>query len=382
MHAGMVVLLAASAVRYFTRHGWGDNAPTIVALSISVLVAYVAGVAAKLTGPRALVWIATVILGWSALALVASSFAWCAFPLFFVCLRDLSGRAGAVALGAITTVSVVAQLRVASPPDASLVVGPITVAVLTAVTYRALLNETKARQTLIDDLLITRQELAEQQRAAGASAERQRLAGEIHDTIAQGLASSLMLLQAAKEEGMVGDTLARRYLDPVLSLSRDNLAEARRFVRALAPAILDGRTLPEALERQCTSTASASGTRVEFELVGQEVPMDAEQETAVLRFVQGALANVAMHAGATRTVVTLSYLPDGVAIDVCDNGIGFVPGGEPRPTVGTGFGLRSIRHRMEALSGLFSIESSLGEGTTLAGWIPYRNTAESRTGAA
>ena len=382
MHLGMVVLLAASAVRYFTRHGWGDSAPAVVAWSVFVLVVYIGGVLLRFRGTLAVVWIATVIAGWSALALTAPSFAWCAFPLFFVGLRDLSGRVGFVALGAITAVSVIAQLRAASPPDASLVVGPVTVALLTAATYRVLLNETKARQQLIDDLMTTRNELAEQQRSAGAAAERQRLAGEIHDTIAQGLASSLMLLQAASEEGLVDEVLARRYFDPVLALSRDNLAEARRFVRALAPAILDGRTLPEALDRQCASTAAATGTPVSFELVGQEVPMETEQETAVLRVVQGALANVAMHSCATRTVVTLSYLPDGVAIDVCDNGIGFDPEGEPRATMGTGFGLRSIRHRIEALSGSFSIESSPGEGTTLAGWIPYPISTEARTGAA
>jgi signal transduction histidine kinase len=377
MHFAMVLLLAASAIRYFTRHGWGDNAPSVVTLSGFVLLSYLVGVYRSFHGMQAILWLGTVVVGWSALALIAPSFIWCAFPLFFVCLRTLKSRVGLVALAAITTVAIASQVRFADPLDASLIIGPVTVALLTAATYRALLHETQTRERLITDLISTRSALAEQEREVGASAERQRLAGEIHDTIAQGLASSLLLLQAAKEEGLVDEPLARRYLDPAIALNRDNLAEARRFVRALAPAILDGRSLPEAIAHHCESTRIATGAPVKFNLVGQEVPMEAEQETALLRFVQGALANVAMHAHAKQTVVTLSYLPDGAVIDVYDDGVGFDPTKKPAPTEGTGFGLRSLRQRMEALHGTFSVESAPGDGTALAGWIPYRSNAGS-----
>jgi signal transduction histidine kinase len=379
MHVGMVLLLAASATRYFTRHGWGDNAPIIVLLSGFILVSYLVGVYRSFRGTQAIVWLATVVVSWSVLTLIAPSFVWCSFPLFFVCLRNLESRIGLFALSAITTVAIASQLRLADPPDASLIIGPVTVALLTAATYRALLDETRTRERLIADLISTRTALAEQEREVGASVERQRLAGEIHDTIAQGLASSLLLLQAAKEQGMVGEALAHRYLDPAIALNRDNLAEARRFVRALAPAILDGRSLPEAIDRHCESTQTAAGVPITFSLIGQEIPMEAEQETALLRFVQGALANVAMHAHAKQTVVTLSYLSDGATIDVYDDGVGFDPARKPAVTEGTGFGLRSIRQRMEAISGTFSVESAPGDGTALAGWIPYRNAARSAT---
>ncbi|MBB5954094.1 signal transduction histidine kinase [Saccharothrix tamanrassetensis] len=313
MHAGFYVLLAASAARYVAYHGVD---PTVLGVAAVLGAAYPLGV--RWTGALPLV-----LVTWLALVWLAPSFGWCAIPLFFQCLRQLRPR-HSVPIAAVLTLAVVfGQVRLADTVEPSLVLGPIGVAVITAAVF------------------FDRRRLIHQ---AGVLQERQRLAREIHDTLAQGLSSINLLLE-------LGDT--RRAAE----VAKENLAEARRFVRDLSP--LQGRSLEDALRGLCD--------RVEVH--GEPYPLTVQTEVALLRVAQGALANVREHAEAHAVVVTLSYLGDAVTLDVCDDGRGFDPSAVT-PGQGRGFGLASIRGRVAELGGTLSVESAPGEGTALAVTVP------------
>ncbi|MFE3198190.1 sensor histidine kinase [Embleya sp. NPDC059237] len=217
-------------------------------------------------------------------------------------------------------------------------------------------------------------QLLNQAREAGVLAERQRLAGEIHDTIAQGLAGIVTQLGAAHEQarrhgGVPADW--QRHLDQARDLARDGLNEARRSVEALRPALLAERVhLPEAIAElvarwsESTGTPAAAGT----DGVVRALPVDCE--VALFRAAQEALANVAKHAHATRVGVALTYLDDVVLLDVRDDGIGPTRTDDTRLDRDGGYGLHAMRHRVARVGGTVTIEGAPGEGTTVNVSVP------------
>lgn len=284
-----------------------------------------------------------------------------------------------------------------------------------------LVRESQARMALES----TQRKLEEKSRQAGVLEERQRLAREIHDTLAQNFTSIVMHLEAAeaaitgeltpvaataaagRAESLVsprsGEALVspqsgvepppgrsltsesgslnqvRAYLDQARATAREGLSEARRMVWALRPEVLEGASLPQALERVAQRWAEESGVRTEFTLTGEPQPLHPALEVALLRVTQEALANVRKHAQARRVNLTLSYLDDLVLLDIQDDGVGLQTG---VPSMTGGFGLRSIRERVEALGGYCAIESERGVGTTVAVSLPVAPAWQSpgRTG--
>ena len=221
-------------------------------------------------------------------------------------------------------------------------------------------------------------QLLVQAREAGAGDERQRMAREIHDTIAQGLTGIVTQLEAAQQTG--NDAERERRIDNAKRLARDSLAEARRSVQALRPQALEDSRLPEALADEMARWSATSGVAGEMETTGQARLLHPEIEVTLLRVAQEALANVAKHAGASRAGVTLSYMEDVVSLDVRDDGAGFAvaPAGESgatghlvggTPTAG-GFGLISMRQRVTRLAGQLEIESEPGAGTAVSASLP------------
>lgn len=316
-------------------------------------VVYATGLALGGRRTASAVWLMAVVLIWTVLVLISVSFVWLAFPLFFLCLHLLPPRAGVAAVLALTAIAVgVPAVREGSLQPAQ-VIGPgigALVAILTVTGYAALYRESERRRALIDELTRTRAELAETQHEAGVLAERQRLAREIHDTLAQGLSSIVLLLRAAPQDpaGYVGEAMRA---------AEDNLAEARRFVHALAPPGLDG-SLEEALRRLC------SGQGAIFHLDGEPYTLPRRAEIALFRIAQGGLANVTRHARASRAALTLTYMEDEVAMDIVDDGRGF----DPPTRAGNGIGF--IRARAAELGGTVTVESAPGLGTALAVTLP------------
>ena len=168
-----------------------------------------------------------------------------------------------------------------------------------------------------------------QAREAGAGDERQRMAREIHDTLAQGLTGIITQLEAAQQTGK--DAERERRIGNAKRLARDSLAEARRSVQALRPQALENSRLPEALADEVARWSATSGVPGEVETTGDARALHPEVEVTLLRVAQEALANVAKHAGASRAGVTLSYMEDVVSLDVRDDGAGFARA-RPGPT--------------------------------------------------
>lgn len=391
MHASFFLLLCASLTRFLMRHPGEARTPWIIALSIGLAVLYLLGpVLGSRPTPRRLTWLGVLVAVWVVLVVLAPSFAWCAVPLFYTGLRILPLRA-ALPLVALLTVFVVgAQLRLATGWfDPNLVLAPPAVAAVATAVFvhmqrqAALQQELAGRQReLIDDLLRTRRELAATERREGTLAERQRLSMEIHDTLAQGLSSQQMLLQAADRTWDTAPDAARRHVRTATGIAERNLAEARRFVHDLAPADLaEGGGLEAALHALAArETAQAQGTpTVRCHVEGTpHAPLPDRVQSALLRIAQGALANVREHAGATAAGLTLTHLGDRVVLDIGDNGRGFtVPADGPRPAGGVrGHGLPAMRARVRQLGGTLTIESSPGEGTVLSAEVPLTTPPE------
>jgi signal transduction histidine kinase len=216
--------------------------------------------------------------------------------------------------------------------------------------------------------------LATAERKAGVLEERQRLAREIHDTLAQGFAGIVVHLETAEQIDPLRGSPVKPHLDLARSVAREGLEEARRMLQALRPEILAQRGLPEALDRVCDDWSRRSGLRANLEVTGSAAPMHPDIELTILRAVQEGLTNIGKHAEARTATVTLSYMEDMIVLDVQDDGRGFVPSAGPGGGSGTGFGLAGMRERTEALQGSFSVESVPGEGTTISISLPVLGT--------
>ncbi|WGX98315.1 sensor histidine kinase [Nocardioides sp. L-11A] len=223
---------------------------------------------------------------------------------------------------------------------------------------RALAENTELQETVVA-----------QARAAGVQDERQRLAREIHDTIAQALAGVVAQLQAAREDE--DPAAGRRRVDRAAALARDALVEARRSMLDLVPAPLAERPLADAVallvEDWAAHRPADAPVVADAVVTGEVRPLHAELEATVLRIAQEALSNVAQHAGARRVAVTLSYFDDEIVLDVRDDGAGFDPG---TPSGPTSFGLRGMRQRAERLAGFLDVEAEPGGGTAVSVRLP------------
>ncbi|MGZ4524369.1 MAG: sensor histidine kinase [Mycobacteriaceae bacterium] len=377
LHLMLVALLALAVVRARV----ADAPPTRAVLVTAVVLAavYAAGVAlpvVRRSQGAAAVWLATVGLVWLVLLLYSREAVYLAFPLFFLQLHLLPPRWGIAAVAVSTVAAIIGFSWHQGGVAVGTVIGPTlgaAVAIAVVFGYQALYRESEQRRRLIDELTATRNDLAAAEHAAGVLSERERLAREIHDTLAQGLSSIQLLLRAA--ERMLPDRpdAALGHVQHARLTAVDNLEEARRFVRALTPPELETGSLPAALERLCAKTVESTGLAVECRVSGTPTELPTAHEVALLRIAQSALANAAQHADATRVGVTLSYMDTEVALDVVDDGAGFdpesvLPAGEAPDN--RGFGLAAMCARARALQGTLAVESSVGGGTAVAVTLP------------
>jgi signal transduction histidine kinase len=223
-----------------------------------------------------------------------------------------------------------------------------------------IIAQSTRRAALVSQLAAARAELAEMSRQAGVLAERERLAQEIHDTLAQGFASVLLLLDAAESALDRDQAAVRRYLDRARQTARENLAEARSVVAALAPPSLRHASLAEAVRQLADRAGPGVGVAPVVTVAGPPRRLPAPQEVVLLRAAQEALANVHKHASATRAELTLEYRDAVVALQLTDDGRGFDPAA---PT--GGFGLAGMRERVAQVGGTLAVRAAPGAGTTV-----------------
>ncbi|MGW5127317.1 sensor histidine kinase [Streptomyces sp. NPDC004069] len=372
LFAGLLVLAAVRA------HG-----PATVSAVLGTGAVFAWGVLSPATHRSrgaAAVWLAALCAAWLVLLALSPEALWAAFPLYFLQLHLLPVRWSLPAVGATAGAAIAGFLGHGERLTAGAFIGPLLgagVAVATVLGYEALYRESERRRALIEELVATRAELAAAERTAGTLAERERLAREIHDTLAQGLSSIQLLLRAAQRALPDGSPDAAAHIEQARATAQDNLAEARRFVHALTPPDLERGSLPGALERLCSSAAAPPEVR--FTVSGTPAELPTPYEVALLRIAQSALGNTLRHARARRAEITLSFMDTAVALDVVDDGSGFDPGAEHTAArngraVDGGFGLPAMRSRAEALGGTFAVESAPGQGAAVAVTLPYPNS--------
>lgn len=226
--------------------------------------------------------------------------------------------------------------------------------VLVGIFIHRLTDESDRRAQLIAELEASQAEVAQLSHRAGVAAERERLAGEIHDTLAQGFTSIVTLLQAAQAQFDGDPPAARRHLDLAVRAARENLREARGLVAASAPSDLESRSLADAIGRQADRWTEETAVPAACEVIGTPRRLPPEEEIVLLRAAQELLANVARHAEAREVGVRLDYsAEDAVGLSVADDGRGF----DPDAVGEASFGLRLMRGRVERIGGAVRVES-------------------------
>jgi signal transduction histidine kinase len=362
-------------VAYATATAISDASPSAAGIAARLaLVGTLAGwyawwlIARPAIAHAEVIYLVGAVALWVPLIVLHPAFLWLGFGVLApLCLHDLRHGAAVVLVVAAGLLWQLAYQSGGIPWSAVTAVSVFVAGTLLGVGYvGTIVRQSRERRRLLEQLRATRAELAAAERQAGVLQERQRLARDIHDTLSQGFASVVLLLEAAEESLAVGQP-ADRHVTQALRSARDNLAESRRVVWALRPRPLQERSLPQALQELTGRLAEETGLHAQTLITGTERPLGAQVETALLRVAQEALANVRKHAAAAQVTLTLSYLDDVVMVDVADDGTGFDPA---TVTATGGLGLAAMRERITQLGGQLTIESGPGEGTTIAAEVP------------
>jgi signal transduction histidine kinase len=377
LHAAFVVLVGIAAV--ITAVGEVDGSrPLLLAALSGWVLAYVGVGPLSLTDwrrerPTAYLAVLVVVVGviaWQQPSLLFLMFL--AYPQVWFFVDSLrSGVVWTLLLALAATVGpVIAWTRGDEPlwgPGQTLV-GMVFSLAMGLWVFRVL-EQSAQRAELIRDLESTRAELAAAHREQGVVAERERWAREVHDTLAQGYTSIVVLAQTAAAQLPADPGAAAERVALIEEVARENLAEARAMVAAFAPVALDSSTLPEALQRLAERFGRETGlaTRLDTAALGAgDAGLSRAEEIVLLRGAQEALANVRRHAAATAVVLRLSRVEGVVAVHVEDDGVGF------DPAAAAGVGLAGLRDRAEEVGGAVEVASAPGRGTRVTVRVPAR----------
>lgn len=283
----------------------------------------------------------------------------------------------------------------------------IALSALLGLWIKRVVRQNKEHAELIEELRRNREQVARLSHQAGIFAERERLAREIHDTLAQSLTSIISLVQAADSEVEGAPAVARKHLALVGRVAKESLVEARAFVADRTPASLQESSLAQALRRQADGLTAESGLLVRFAVEGDERPLPMAVNVVLLRAAQEAGANVRKHADARAVELMLRYDAGQVVLRVADDGKGFdaAAGAEVAAAAaaavgagkaaagsagkeqergaagqgqgdGGGFGLRGMAARVAQTGGVLSVVSVPGVGTTVEVTVPVEETAD------
>jgi len=221
------------------------------------------------------------------------------------------------------------------------------------------------RGRLLDELRAAQDELSVLNRDAGAFAERERLAREIHDTIAQDLTGLVLTAQRGLRELRSGNpTAAENQLEVLEENARNALAETRALVASGAAVGVETGGLATALGRLGERFQRETGITVQV-VADESAVLDRDGEVVLLRCAQEALANVRKHSAAASTILTLAAREHEISLSIADDGHGFDPGASS-----TGFGLEGMRERLAFVRGALTVTAAPGGGTTLIASVP------------
>lgn len=224
------------------------------------------------------------------------------------------------------------------------------------------------RARLVEELTMAQAEVRALSHERGAAEERERLARDIHDTLAQTLAGLVIFAERAGRQSRDGQPeAAAATIATVEQVARDALAEARALVASTA-AVPSEPAFEAAVERLVDRFRAHDGAEISLDASGISRQLDREAQVVLLRCLQEALSNAARHAAARRVTVTVAVDAGGGArLAVADDGMGFETA---RP--GRGFGLEGMRERVALAGGAFDVTSAPGQGTTVTVSLPAR----------
>ena len=361
---GIVVAIVALGVLFGDDHPLGRRLTAVVAFAAMAVVHGAVG--RRLTrrdpgtGPAVAVVFGQVVL--FGVAEVAVPFAtWALFAVIPLILQTVALRPAAAAILLANTVPVVADwIESGRLSGGQVAIGALSSATGVWLGFWTLrvIQQSVERGELIKELESTRAELARLSHTAGVAEERARLAGEIHDTLAQGFTSIITLLQAA-DPGLRDERLAL-----AVRTAKENLAESRALIAALSPSALASGSLPKSVRRAAGRFTEESGVVAGFRTTGEERDLPTAVEVVLLRTAQEALTNIRRHAAAHEVAVLVAYAPDTVRLVVRDDGCGFTPG------AADGFGLTGMRARAEQVNGTLTVHSDPETGTTIELEVP------------
>jgi signal transduction histidine kinase len=241
---------------------------------------------------------------------------------------------------------------------------PFVAAMAMGLFITGIIVQSRRRADLIGELTRTRLALAEERHEAGVYAERARLAGGIHDTLAQGFASLVLLAQAARSALDRDSAAVAERLELIEVTARDGLDEARALVSALAPPDLADHGLADALGRLAARHTRNTGVPVLLDVTA-EGACAPDVDVILLRSAQEALANAGKHSSAQKVQIGLSRVEDRIVLTVSDDGCGFDPAERHE-----GYGLPGMRQRVAASGGSCVVTSAPGAGTSVRVELP------------
>ncbi|MGZ4509078.1 MAG: sensor histidine kinase [Blastococcus sp.] len=381
MHTVVVALLGAAAAAVLFGEIDGSRAVLLAALAVLAACYATVGASGLLTrDPRrtaayltALVAVVAVI-AWEQPSLLFLMFL--AFPqVWFLVDTVLAGLLWTLALGIAATGGPLWHWTQGTEPlsgPGETLVG-LAFSMAMGIWVFHVLGQSRQRAQLIAELESTRAELAAAHHQQGIVAERERLAREVHDTLAQGYTSIVVLAQTAAASLPGDPAAAAERLGVIEEVARENLGEARAMVAAFAPVALDSATLVEALHRLVERFGRETGlaTRLDTAALGDgETGLTRQEEIVLLRGAQEALANVRRHASASAVVLRIGRVGAGdaaqVSVHVEDDGVGFDPASS------AGVGLAGLRDRAEEVGGAVDVASAPGRGTRVTVRVPVR----------
>jgi signal transduction histidine kinase len=372
--AAFYVIVALTAVALLLEGTRGVQLAVAFGAMAAIVAAYLLwGAKAARTRDQRLagVYLVVLVLGTGVTvsqAGVASLLLFIAFAQMWMLLESIRyGVIGCAVLAVVVAFGIAARFGF-DPAVVGKVVPELLVTLVFAIGlglwFHVAMQRAEEHARLLGELQAAQAELARTNHEAGVTAERERLAREIHDTLAQGFTSVIMQAQAATAAlDVKDDDAVRERLHVVEETARDNLAEARALVAAFAPVALQDASLPQALGRLGARFAEETGliVRVEAEGVGALPPA---VEVVLLRAAQEAFANVRRHAQAGSVVVRLGQADGEVTLTVSDDGRGL------GPDAADGFGLAGMRDRVRSAGGTLAVGPREDGGTTLCARVP------------